>query len=118
MPDINPVPVKKDELLGILRSNRDRHSEKYEKARAGWRKAMERELHELLDKVDNGLIIGVQLANIPPEDHTGDYNDAIDMLEMSIDNEVMLSQAQFRCYVKDKWGWQEQWTTSNSQYMS
>jgi hypothetical protein len=117
MPDINPVKVKKDELLEILRANRDEHGERYQKARRGYRKAVEAELRIMLSKVMDGEVVGVALANIPPEDHTGDYDDVIDMLGMDTDDTVILSQAQFRCYVKDNWGWKQQWITSNSEYI-
>lgn len=117
MPDINPVTVEKQALMEILRQNRDSHGSVYEKAWAGYRKATIAELEGMLDRIKNGQQIAVALANVPPEDHTSDYNDVIDMLEMDTGDTVVLSQAQFRCYVKDNWGWKQQWTTSTSQYL-
>jgi hypothetical protein len=117
MPDINPVTVEKAALLKILRENRDRHGSIYEKAWAGYRKAAIAELESMLDRIREGQHIAVALANIPPEDHTSDYEDVIDMLEMDTGDRVVLSQAQFRCYVKDNWGWKQTWTTSNTAYI-
>ena len=42
----------------------------------------------------------------------------IQMLEMDIDPNVILSEQEFAQYVQDDWGWRKQWTTTNSVYLS
>ena len=40
-----------------------------------------------------------------PEDHTADYDAAIEMLEWHEEPQVVLSVHEFQCYVRNKWDW-------------
>jgi len=112
------IRVRKTELLDKLKANRETHHELYEKAFAGYRKAMQKTLEHKLDAIKRGHSVDPYLRHTAPEDHTDDYTDVIDMLEMDVDMEVELTQSQFRCYVKDDWDWSAQWTTTNTAYLN
>lgn len=112
------ITVSKDELLKIVKENRDSHHALYEKAWAGYVKQAEADLRERLDRIHRGKSFHLRFGYVAPEDHTADYEDVIDMLEMALGEEIELTQGQFKCYIKDDWGWKEQWTTSNTQYLS
>jgi hypothetical protein len=111
------ITVAKPELLKVLKANRDQHRELYEEAWAGYCKAARAELEESLKRIKAGKPIPRYLVAVAPEDHTNDYEDVIAMLEMAINDEIELTQAQFKQYVQDDWGWKEQWVTSNTQYL-
>ena len=111
------VTVHKAELLEKLRVNRAKHTEVYDRAWEGYVRLTREELESKLDRIKSGKPIERYLGTNPPENHTGDYSDVIDMLEMSIGDEVELSQQQFRQYVKDDWGWKEEWIMSNTVYL-
>lgn len=111
------ISVKKDQLLTALKQNRAGHAAQYEKAKAGYLKVTKAKLAELVDRVAAGELIGRVWLDHAPEDHTADYDDAIDMLEWDTNDEVALTQSQFKQYVQDDWGWKEQWLTSNSAYL-
>lgn len=114
---MNEIKVAKSQLLEALRTNRDGHAAQYEKAKAGYLKVTKAKLDGLIERVAAGEVIGQQWIDPAPEDHTKDYDVIISMMEWSIGDEVVLSQAQFRQYVQDDWGWREQWMTSNSVYV-
>jgi hypothetical protein len=111
------ITVGKPALLEKLRSNRDSHRGLYEKAYEGYRKAMLADLEAKLTDLKAGKAVDPYLRHQAPEDHTRDYDDVVDMLEMHQGDTLELTQAQFRCYVKDDWGWKKTWTTSNSAYI-
>lgn len=111
------VVISKPALLDRIRANRETHRSLYDKAFEGYRKAMVADLEEKLEKIKAGKLIDPLLRHQAPEDHTHDYDDVIDMLEMHQLDEMVLTQAQSRCYVRDDWGWKQSWTTSNSAYI-
>jgi hypothetical protein len=111
------VSINKDALLTVLRTNRNTHRQQYEKAWAGYCRMMREELEGKLERIKADKPIERYLGNTPPDDHTGDYDDVIDMLSMALGDAIELTQGQFKQYVKDDWGWKEQWTTSNTAYM-
>ena len=112
------VTVHKNALLCRLKENRDNHLDLYKKAYEGYRKAIISDLEFKLDRIKDRKEIQLHIRHSPPEDHTKDYDDVIDMLEMHNGDEMTLTQSQFVCYVRDDWGWKKQWTTSNSAYVN
>ena len=112
------VWVPRARLLEALRTNRDGHAAQYEKAKAGYLKVTKGKLADLIARLAEGEVIGQVWLEAPPEDRTSDYDDVISMMEWSEQESIVLTQAQFRQYVQDDWGWREQWLTSNSQYIT
>lgn len=55
---------------------------------------------------------------IAPEDHTVDYDRSIQMLEMSVESQIVISEEEFRNYVQDLWEWSRGWAASNVKYLS
>lgn len=111
------ITVDKDALLGILKENRGKHGAAFQKAWDGYTMVVRGELEGLLAAVRDNKPIPRLLNNVPPDDHTNDYDDVIDMLQMAIGNTIDLTQPQFRQYVKDDWGWKQNWETSNTAYI-
>lgn len=55
-----------------------------------------------------------------PEDHTDEYDQLLEMLAMSVDDEVELTAQEFAQYVRDDWSWKHQFTRTmrrNSTYL-
>lgn len=111
------VKVNKVDLLKILKDNRAKHAEAYTLAKSGYLKVVKAELKEWIDRLKKEGPVQVYVQNgQPPEDHTEDYDDAIGMLELATDTEIVLDQDSYRQYVKDEWGWKRQWAAANSAY--
>jgi hypothetical protein len=110
------VKVEKAKLLEILRKNRTTHRGVFELAQDGYRKEAVRVLEEQLDRAKAGKPFKPQWTFTQPVDQTEDYDRAIEMLEMSVDDVIELSEDDFRCYVQDKWRWKGAWAISNKLY--
>jgi hypothetical protein len=114
--NMRTVKVKAVDLLKILKLNRAGHRENYEKAFDGYRKECIRVLEQNLNLLKEGKKQAVQFSEIPPDDHTEDYDRVIAMLEMSVDKTIELTASDFAQYVQDNWVWKHSWTASNSKY--
>lgn len=100
------ITVKKDELLAILRVNRDKHKNDYDRAIYYWQKKFKKEL----DKTN-----ALECTTFPdklffyykncPESCIKDYDDVIDMFEMSINETIILNSDAYRKFCKDEWSW-------------
>lgn len=112
------VNVNKTKLLELVRKNRDQHRAQYEKAFAGYRKECYEVLEANLKALQTDKAHIVRFREQPPEDHTDDYDRAIQMLEMSVDDVIELHASEFSNFVQDDWEWKERWSASNSSYIS
>jgi hypothetical protein len=110
------VKVKKAELLEILQNNRDVHKDVYEKAVSVYREEAIDKLKKMLKAAKDGGKIEHGLDMVEPVHHLDDYDRAIQMLEMSVDDVVELEQIEFANYVQDKWVWGDVWKASTMSY--
>jgi len=112
------VTVSKDTLIVVMTENREKHRDAYETAFDGYCKECIKVLEENLAQFKAGTRKRLVWTEAAPEDHTKDYDRVLQMLEMSVDDEIDLLSNEFECYVQDDWGWKERWSTSNSKYMT
>lgn len=110
------VTVKKRDLTEKLTANRAAHRAIFDEAVAGYQAMAEKLLEQHLAEVRAGKMKVVNVFLDVPEDHTRDYDRVLGMLEMSVADEVTLSQQDFAMYVQDDWSWKRQFLTSNSTY--
>jgi len=108
--------VKKGWLLDTLKANRETHQADFQEAREGYVETAKRRLAAELDKMKNGKTTSLHVHLQAPEDHTADYDLVIEMLERSIDHEIVLTSEQYQMLVKDEWSWSDQWILANSVY--
>src|ERR1700722_8367579 len=90
------VTVKKEALLAALRKNREGHRAVFLKAQQGWRRLCIEQLDKMLADAKAGRTFAMQIRLPAPEDHTKDYDINIQMLEMSEDTSLVVSQKQFQ----------------------
>lgn len=110
------VTVKKDDILEILRANRDKHREVFAEAVEGYKQEAISQLHSHLNAVRNGKLDTVFVQLTPPTNQTKEYDRAIRMIEMDQSDTVVLSEKDFQCYVMDDWSWKRRWLEANSTY--
>ena len=115
------VTVNKSDLLIILTKNRAQHQIDYDKAIEGY-------YVELVEKLEKALVIakegpdgdqpvrGVHLQE--PLCYITEYDRAIGMLEMHVENEVTISGVEYSHFVDDEWVWKDNWKLTNTGYMS
>jgi hypothetical protein len=111
------VTVRRTELLEKIKKNREEHRTLFEKALVGYRDMAIAELDRALEDAKKGKRICRHLSLEEPVDHTRDYDRIITMLEMSVGNEVKITEAQFGQYAMDDWSWKNQFTATNSRYI-
>lgn len=102
---MNTVKVSRAKLLEILKKNRDGHRELFLKAQEGYRAAVIKALDNALTDACNGVAFRTFVDLAAPEDHTGDYDTVISMLELSVDPEIVIDRGEFQQFVMDKWDW-------------
>lgn len=110
------VKIKKDELLGIVRTNREQHRAIFLEAQVGFRAQAVAELDNMLERAKAGGRIPRSWSLLAPIDQTKEYDRVLKMLEMSVDDVIELSQIDFARYVMDDWEWREQFLASNARY--
>lgn len=113
---MNPVRVKRVELINKLKSNRERHHALFIEAQDGFRITVIEELEKSLKAAREGGEIRTSIPLQQPQDYTENYDNLIAMLTMSVDDEIPLSFEDFQAYVLDKWHWAVQAHFLNSTY--
>lgn len=114
---MHQVKVKKRDLQSRIQNNRDNHREVYERAIEGYRRTVIDWFNENVDKAKAGKAFETFFSLPKPEDHTRDYDRVLDMLMMSTDEEIMLSSSEFAQYVRDDWGWKQEFSTTSANYV-
>jgi hypothetical protein len=116
---MNQVKVKKDELLEILCRNRAEHRAIFLKAQEKYREVAIKELDAQLKAARNGkpFVLARITRLVQPQDYTAQYDRAIQMLEMSVDDTIIITAAEFSNFVQDIWDWSYKWAVSNSSYV-
>jgi hypothetical protein len=117
---VRTVKVAKEDLIGRIQSNMDKHRAEFEAGLETYSKAVVQELEDWLDRAKKGKRVTAYTQLRAPEDHMEDYRQVLDMLKMSVDAEIELTHQEFSQFVRDDCGWKEQFTmslASNTEYL-
>jgi len=106
------IRVSKQELLTIVKENREKHKKEYLEAIKAYRVKAADLMTKELEKVVSGESFQVRFELIKPESHEKEYNLAIKMLEMSVDETVEIEQHEFNQLVNDEWDWKYSFRSS------
>lgn len=115
---LDTVRVDKETLLNRIKINRDQHRTIFEEALEGWKKKVIEVLEERYEDALKGKNFNIAIHMPRPEDHTDQYDTVIELLSMSLDEELELTQHDFACYALDKWQWQAAFLTASASYGS
>jgi hypothetical protein len=113
------VRLHKPKLLEIIRKNREEHHAIFLEAQKKYREVAIKLLDRQLAAAREGkpFVLRQFVELVQPVDHTADYDRAIQMLELSVDDVTTLTTADFANLVQDQWQWTRQWAMSNSRYV-
>jgi len=113
------VRVKKDDLLAILKKNKAEHGDIFKKAQDKFREVAMKEMDRQLKAARDGepFVLERVARLIQPKNYTGEYDRAIKMLEMSVDDTIEITSQEFQNFVQDIWNWSRDWALSNSGYV-
>jgi len=115
---MDKVTVDRKLLLEKLKGNRDKHRDIFLEAQKEYRKQMVKELDQMLAEAREGKNFRRSVTLCEPVDYTADYDAAIAMLGMSVDEQIEISRQDFACFVMDDWSWKRNFLTTNSTYVS
>ena len=103
------VTVNRGELVKKIKKNREKHRQDHSKALLLWRQ----ELKEILGKVNTESIVEFpyeleRMNQRCPKTYVSEYDDIIEMFEMSMNDTVLLDSVAFRKFCKDEWDWKHE----------
>lgn len=118
--NVNDIRVNKKELLDALKANREIHIAGFESAWEGFveyvESVMQQRLEAAKDKIPPHDVSWTRVPGGVPQNHAADYDTAIRMLEMSLDDTIMVDHNTFERYVMDNWSWKGQHLASLRNY--
>lgn len=113
------VEVDKDQLIRALEKNMVTHVADFEIAWEAYRKAAISNVEKILASAKSapkGKAIQLYVNLQAPENHESDYTRALEMCDWELNDKVTLSEAEFRQFVQDEWGWKDQFESANMMY--
>lgn len=110
------VTIKRQALLEALKDNRDNHRAVFEAGVEEYQNRVIRELQQRIKSLRAGAKTNVHISLPEPEDHTLDYDRIIRMLEMTVDDEITISEYDFAQYVMDDWDWARGFARNTAAY--
>ncbi len=110
------VKIKRLELLAIVKENRAQHRKIFEEAIVGYREQAIKELEVHIQEARDGKRVKRSVSIPEPIDQTREYDKAIRMLELSVDDVIELDHHGFSNLVLDDWHWKQNFIVANSTY--
>jgi hypothetical protein len=104
------------DLLEKVRANRESHVAAFETAWNGYVEYVTKELARNLRDAKKGKVKSTYHF-VMPQNHAEDYDAVIDVLDMSVGEDIEISQVDFRRYARDEWEWKDQFTATNAMYV-
>jgi len=111
------VKVKRIELLEKVTQNREKHLAEYDAAMLKYREIAIHKMDDMLRVAKAGGEIARSTELVEPRSMVSDYDRAISMLTMSVDDNIELSQGEFENYVLDNWQWTNIVKMANTAYL-
>jgi len=93
------IKVKKSDLIERINANKEAHVKEFEAAKIAYKAEALRQLEEARKKIETGEL-GVTLNLVTPSNVAGQYDKKAEMFEWEIEDEVELSQDEFKDYVQ------------------
>lgn len=110
------ITVVKKDLIVKIKANREEHRSIFDEAIVGYRAYVTDKLEERIKRLEAGQTIEESFRFAVPEDHTGDYDRVIAMLEMDTNEEITLEEDLYACYVDNDWAWAKNFALQNAGY--
>lgn len=118
---MHAVKVNRIELLGIVRGNLEKHTKEFNESVEDYKAAaikLAEANMELAKSGDLDKIAKIRAVPQRPTSYAQNYNRAIRMLELSVDDVIEVEEDVFNQLVLDEWMWKQAFIASNSLYKS
>lgn len=113
------VKLDKNELLAIVRENKEKHVATFNEAVTDYKVAVEKlckKNYELSQTGDLSQIEQIRPMPSLPVSYEDNYSRAIRMLELSVDSVIELEDQIFNQLVLDEWSWKRGFSASAALY--
>lgn len=110
------VTVDKGLLRETLEKNRDAHVTEFNQAQVKYRERVIEALDRNLADAKAGRPIVTRISLPVPEDHTDDYQAAIDALAWEVSDTVELDDYEFNTLVRNQWRWAAAFAANTQAY--
>lgn len=112
------LKFKKEQILEKLKANKKQHALDYKEATEKYWVALVTRLNELLAlaTVKKGEKSDFYLALPAPKSYEDRYDTVIEMLSMTTDKEIELTEQEFRQLIMDEWDWKGDFAATIAHY--
>jgi hypothetical protein len=119
---MDTITVSKADLIETLKKNRAEHKALYDKAVTAYTRRFVDEAKRFAEESVRRAANGMAFAHFQwlpvPEEHTEDFDRALDMLAWDINDTVELSTYEFQQYVQNNWKWGQSFTSNTTSYIA
>jgi len=115
------VKVNRDDLLDIVRANKEKHIADYKESVIDFTKGVLKIAQENLRLAQTGDVAEIaKIRSTPqvPVSFADSYTRAIRMLELSVEETIEVDATTFNQLVLDEWQWKQQFAAMSSTYKS
>lgn len=112
------VNVKRSDLIVALHRNMLNHEIELVEAKKDYSEAAVLFLTDALNRAKEGDLSNISFDLDPPVSHVAEFMDVIEMLEMSVDENINLDKTSFKAYIKNEWPWRRSFNESAVLYKS
>ena len=112
------VTVSKENLLATMKKNREEHRDVFLRAQEVYRQRVIEELDRRLNDAKNGRPLDLVFRLPVPEDHTDDYDAAIQAVSWHIEDNIELEWDTFQMYVLNRWHWARAFAANTGSYLA
>lgn len=110
------ITVNVRELIDTLAENAEGHKATFDAAMEVFEVQAIKVLQEQIETIREGGLPDRYLRLPVPEEHTKDYERALQMLEWHQEQTIELTEAEFAQYVQDDWGWRQSFLSNTASY--
>jgi sensor c-di-GMP phosphodiesterase-like protein len=115
---MDTITVRKSDLISTLETNREEHRSIFLKAQDRYRERFIELLEQRLEDARQGRSFDQWIRLPVPEDHTRDFDTAIEMLHWDTGENVTIDRHDFQRYVQNNWEWQQSFTANTVAYVA
>ncbi len=112
------VTVPRLEVIAKLKANLEQHKKDYTEAIEEYYVAVEAKLKAELKRFKSRPLERLSVSLTLPVSYADSYETAIEMLEMSVDDNIVLNRDMFVKFVKDEWEWKSNFANSTLSYIA
>jgi len=111
------VKLNKAELIQTIKKNMELHVKEYNEMMDVFRTMASQKVGYLLKEIDGGDDFNLSIDLEKPRSSEKSYLNALEMLEMEVEENVILDNREFKQLVKDEWDFSRSFAMSKAAYL-